>query len=214
MEHIINNTNGSGIFIQIGAGAGDLDSRSNYQDGFAKLIKGLPKERVKKIILVEPNPINIPFLLKAYENYDNVYIYEIAIIPKNQPQEFFDFYLCEEDGPHYQVASLNKQHIIKHYGENAKIQTISVKTCSLENFLYTSCKDENIELLSLDIEGLDKEILCDVDLKYVNSQFISFEYIHINSVDLQMIHNKLNLFNYNHIGIGVDVNGYDLLYKK
>ena len=31
----LKNNNGSGIFIQIGAGAGDLDSRANNRDGFA-----------------------------------------------------------------------------------------------------------------------------------------------------------------------------------
>ena len=45
-------TNGSGIFIQIGAGAGDLDKRANYRDGFTEFIKNMPREYIKKIILV------------------------------------------------------------------------------------------------------------------------------------------------------------------
>ena len=44
MENLYNYYEGSGIFIQIGAGAGDLDSRANNRDGFTEFIKKLPKE--------------------------------------------------------------------------------------------------------------------------------------------------------------------------
>jgi hypothetical protein len=37
-----------GIFIQIGAGAGDLDKRAHCRDGFTELIKSLPREQIKK----------------------------------------------------------------------------------------------------------------------------------------------------------------------
>lgn len=40
---------GSGVFIQVGAGAGDLDKKANYRDGFTELVKKLPRERVKKL---------------------------------------------------------------------------------------------------------------------------------------------------------------------
>ena len=36
---LYDSTNGSGIFIQIGAGAGDLDARSDFRDGFTEFIK-------------------------------------------------------------------------------------------------------------------------------------------------------------------------------
>jgi hypothetical protein len=55
MEKYIKNE-GSGIFVQLGAGAGDLDPRANYNDGFTNFIKKLPLESIKKIVLVEPNP--------------------------------------------------------------------------------------------------------------------------------------------------------------
>lgn len=41
--------NGSGIFIQIGAGAGDLDVRANCRDCFTELVKKLPRNRIKKL---------------------------------------------------------------------------------------------------------------------------------------------------------------------
>lgn len=39
---------GSGIFVQIGAGAGDLDVRANCRDGFTEFIKKLPRDQIKK----------------------------------------------------------------------------------------------------------------------------------------------------------------------
>ena len=49
MEDLYNYISGSGIFIQIGAGAGDKDSRANYRDGFTEFVKKLPKNRIKKL---------------------------------------------------------------------------------------------------------------------------------------------------------------------
>ena len=47
-KYIINE--GCGIFVQLGAGAGDLDPRTFYQDGFSKFIKSLPKQSLEIII--------------------------------------------------------------------------------------------------------------------------------------------------------------------
>jgi hypothetical protein len=69
--------NGNGIFIQIGAGAGDLDVNTNCRDGFTEIIKSLPRHLIKKIILVEPNPLNIPLLKECWKDYPEAIIYEI-----------------------------------------------------------------------------------------------------------------------------------------
>jgi len=70
-----NHENGSGIFIQIGAGAGDLDKGANCRDGFTEFIKSLPRDRIKKIILVEPNPLNISLLRECWKDYSEAIIY-------------------------------------------------------------------------------------------------------------------------------------------
>jgi len=101
--------NGSGVFIQIGAGAGDLDKRADYRDGFTEFIKKLPRNRIKKIILVEPNPLNIPLLKECWKNYPESTIYEIGIIPTTYQETTIDFYYHPDDAPHYQVASVKKK---------------------------------------------------------------------------------------------------------
>jgi hypothetical protein len=82
MNYFLNSKH-NGIYVQIGAGAGDQDSRANYRDGFSETIKILPKDQIKKIILVEPNPLNIPNLIECWKDYPQATIVQKAIVPKN-----------------------------------------------------------------------------------------------------------------------------------
>ena len=101
MDNIRNNVNGSGIFIQVGAGAGDLDKRANCRDGFTEFIKSLPRDRIRKIILVEPNPMNIHLLRECWKDYPEAVIYQIGIIPNSLETETIKFYYCKNDLSHY-----------------------------------------------------------------------------------------------------------------
>lgn len=47
------------VYVQIGSGAGNQDSRAQFRDGFSEHVKSLPRESVGRIPLVEPNAINI-----------------------------------------------------------------------------------------------------------------------------------------------------------
>ena len=209
---IYNYTNGSGVFIQIGAGAGDLDKRASYRDGFTEFIKSLPRNRIKKIILVEPNPLNIPLLRECWKNYPEAIIYEIGIIPKSITTNTIELYYCPLDAPNYQVASINKTHIYKHYGIGCKLDNFTIQTKYLENFINETTREE-IELLSLDIEGIDSEVILDLNFNNINIKFLSFEYIHLGDDEQNVLsHLKDNGFKY--IGKGVDCNGYDYLYTK
>ena len=207
---LYNLNKGSGIFIQIGAGAGDLDKRANYRDGFTEFIKKLPREHIKKIILVEPNPLNIPLLKECWKDYPESTIYEIGIVPKNYKNNTIDLYYCPLDAPHYQVASINKAHIQKHYGDNCELNKFIIPIKQLEQFINEVTTDE-IELLSLDIEGIDAEIILDINFDNLKLKYLSFEHLHLgdkkNNVLKHLSNNK-----YKFLGSGVDYNGYDYLY--
>ena len=45
------------FYIQIGSGAGDMDSNLNFKDGFTDFIKKKRLEKNDKILLVEANPL-------------------------------------------------------------------------------------------------------------------------------------------------------------
>lgn len=202
--------NGSGIFIQIGAGAGDLDERANCRDGFTELVKKLPRQSIKKIILVEPNPLNIPLLKECWKDYPESIIYEIGIVPKNYQDNTIDLYYCPLDAPHYQVASINKSHVQKHYGDNCEIEKFIVPVKQLETFI-NEITTEEIDLLALDIEGIDAEILLDIDFNNLKLKYLSFEHLHLGGYKENVL-NHLKNNNYEFVGSGVDHNGYDYLY--
>ena len=206
--------NGSGVFIQVGAGAGDLDKSTMrngvMRDGFTDFVKGLPRDRINKIILVEPNPLNIPLLKECWKDYPESVIYEIGIVPKIYEGSTIDFYYCPSDGPHYQVASIMKSHIYKHYGENCELNKFIIPVMYIKDFLTQVTSDE-IELLSLDIEGIDAEILLDIDFNALQLKYLSFEHLHLGR-DRANVIRHLNDSNYKFLGLGVDHNGYDYLF--
>jgi len=212
MEHVINNIGGSGIFIQVGAGAGDLDSGVSFHDGFTEFIKKLPRERIKKIILVEPNPINIPKLRECWKDYPEATIYELAIVPKNIKEDTVTLYYEKDDGPHFQVASIIKDHVQKHYQNKSEFNTFTARTKHLEDFINEITKEE-IELLALDIEGIDAEILLDIDYNNLKVKFLSFEHLHLGN-NTESVLLKLTNNNFNYLGNGVDYNGYDHLFAR
>jgi FkbM family methyltransferase len=207
---LYNSNNGSGIFIQIGAGAGDLDTRANCRDGFTEFIKKLPRNNIKRIILVEPNPLNIPLLKECWKDYPEASIYEIGIVPKNYKNNTIDLYYCPLDAPHYQVASINKSHIQKHYGNTCEIDSFNIPVKNLETFIK-EVTNEDIELLALDIEGIDAEILLDINFDNLKLKYLSFEHLHLGK-NKNTVLNHLKRNNYKFLGLGVDHNGYDYLY--
>lgn len=204
------NNESSGIFIQIGAGAGDLDKRANCRDGFTEFIKKMPRHKIKKIILVEPNPLNIPLLQECWKDYPESVIYQIGIVPNIYNQNTIEFYYCPLDAPHYQVASIDKSHIQKHYGNDCEINKFIIPVKKIEQFINEVTTDK-IELLALDIEGIDSEILLDLNLSNLNLKYISFEHIHLGQ-NKENVLNHLHNSNYRFLGTGIDYNGYDYLF--
>lgn len=212
MNNSLNCNNGSGIFIQIGAGAGDLDTRANCRDGFSEFIKSLPRENIKKIILVEPNPLNIPLLRECWKDYPESTIYEIGIVTKSYKEKTIELFYCPQDAPHYQVASIKKEHVQKHYDHNCQLKKFIIPVKQLEEFI-NDITTEDIELLALDIEGIDAEILLDINFNNIKIKYLSFEYLHLDDKKDNVLKHLQNN-NYIFLGSGVDHNGYDYLYKR
>ncbi len=165
-------------FIHIGAGAGDLDPRSNFRDGFSEYVKN-HKVKKKNIFLIEANPKNIKKLKECWKNYKNIKIFNCALVPNNFNKKKIKLYYSEEDAPHYQLLSSDINHI-KKYFPNAKIKSIFVKTMKIKFFLEKYCKNLNIESFSIDVEGIDYEIIMDINFKKYNIKNLSIEYLHLD----------------------------------
>jgi hypothetical protein len=70
---------------------------------------------------------------------------------------------------------------------------------------------EQIQLLSLDIEGIDAEILLDIDFNHLKMKYLSFEYGHLGE-KRGSVEKHLQDNNYKYLGLGVDYQGFDYLY--
>jgi FkbM family methyltransferase len=200
------------IFVHIGAGAGDLDPKAGFRDGFSEFVKK-KKDITKEIFLVEANPKNISKLKKSWKNYKNIKIINKAIIPNNYNKKKIKLYYCDEDAPHYQLLSSDVNHI-KHYFPNSNIKSITVKTLKIKELFNSNFKNKTIESFSLDVEGLDYKLIMDLELSKYNINNISIEYMHLNFNQKKKIVNKFisNKFTYN--GFGIDHNNFDWLFSN
>ena len=205
------NSESSGIFVQIGAGAGNLDKRAKFRDGFTEFIKSMPRQKLKKIVLVEPNPLNLPLLKECWKGYHESYIYDVGIVPKMYNSNILELYYCPLDAPHYQVASVKKSHVQHHYGEDCEIHKFDIPVTTIEQFIHDVIGTEKIELLALDIEGVDAEILLELDLQSLNVKYLSFEHVHLCENKETVFHHLENN-GFEFIGLGVDHNGCDCLF--
>ena len=197
------------IFVHLGAGAGDLDSRANYRCGFTELIKKkINKE--DKAFVIEANIKNLNKLEECYKNFKNVNILNFAISHKNT--DLCEFFFTKDDAPHYQVCSLDINHVKKHY-PNSVIESFKVKGLKINEF-FSKYVGEKIDYLSIDLEGIDYEVMMQINLLKFQIENISIEHLHLNRSQKKNMVNHLNKNGYSYFGNGYDHKNFDYLFKK
>ncbi len=201
-------------YIQIGAGAGDQDARANFRDGFTEFVKRRPPNQVAKIILVEPNPFNIEALKRCWKDYPQAQIVQMGVCPQSleTTNKTQTFYYAEEDAPHFQVFSLKKAHVEKHY-PNGTIRSVETPVVSVNQFIERFIGAEQISMFALDIEGIDAEIILDINWREIDVDYISFEDIHLGR-NRSAVLRHLGRSGYMFVGTGLDTNGFDLMYEN
>lgn len=197
------------IFVHFGAGSGDQDPKSLFKCGFTKFVKKKYKKG-DKIFCLEANPINIENLKKTYQNFTNVKIFNLGIsISKKYKIKFF---YTDKDAPHFQVTSIKKDHVKKHYPSEI-IKNFSVKAITANNFFKKEIKNK-IDYLCIDLEGIDLEVLMSIDLKKYKIENISIEYLHLNKLQKRQMIYYLERKGYSYCGYGYDHNNFDYLFKR
>ena len=194
--------------IQIGSGSANLDTY--IHDGFTSFVK---KKNIKnKILIVEANSTHLHNLKNFWKNNLNVKIFNLAVVPDNINQKNMQFYYCQEDAPNFQIFSISKSFVKKHF-TNGAIKTKLVDCIKASDFL----KENNvsvIEYLSIDIEGMDFEVLMNLDLKKFDIKNISFEHLHLNFFQKIKIIRKLMKNGYLFSGMGFDLRKSDWMFTK
>jgi hypothetical protein len=198
--------------MQIGAGAGDRDSRLDFRDGFTELVKKQDKSTIDKIILIEPNLTNIPELTVCWKDYPQAVIYQIGICLESAMEKSITFFYVEEDAPHFQVFSMNKEHVQKHYPDK-EIKSKIVQCKTLIEFLNENLNGASIDTLAIDIEGIDAELVLETDWTKIDCRYISIEHLHLGD-NSEKVKQKLIDAGYKYNGDGIDHKGYDWSFIK
>tara|TARA_Y100000389_G_scaffold58899_1_gene54874 strand:+ start:432 stop:1145 length:714 start_codon:yes stop_codon:yes gene_type:complete len=197
------------IFVHLGAGAGDMDKRANFRCGFTEFIKKNCSD-IDKAFVIEANPKNISQLKLSYNDYKNVEILNIAIT--NESSKELKFFYTEDDAPHYQVCSVDINHVRKHY-PNSKIESFTINATNINEFIRKHTGN-NINYLSIDLEGIDYCVLMKIDLNTTKIDNISIEHLHLSRMEKKNIVKHLNNHGFSYCGSGYDHNHYDFLFKK
>ena len=195
-------------FVQIGSGSANLDK--NYEDGFTSFIKKNKEDA--KIFIIEANSIHIEKLKKNWQENKFIKIFNFAIVPESFNKKEMIFYYAEKDSPDFQIFSNSEKFVRKHF-KDSEILEKNVKCKSLsvffeENFL------EKLEFLSLDIEGMDFDVLINLNLKKFEIKNISFEHLHFTFFQKIRIVYKFITHNYYFSGMGFDLRKSDWMFSK
>lgn len=194
--------------IQIGSGSANFDT--NTQDGFSNFI--IKNKINKKIFIIEANSIHINNLKKFYDKNENVNIFNLAITPDNADNKELDFFYCLNDAPNYQIFSNSENFVKKHFPKGI-IKKKTVECLTLSEFLKKN-DIYDIDYLSIDIEGMDYEVLLNLDLNKISIKHISFEHLHLNFWQKIKIVSKFIRHDYYFSGIGFDVKKSDWMFTK
>lgn len=154
--------------FQIGACKGN--------DDLTELIKN---KNVELLVLVEPNSFHNNDIEKCYKNIENKYI-ENIVISNDPSQTEVSFYLHKDDGPLFEVASLEKWHILKHGYDVSGIIENKIQSITI-NQLFDKYQVLDIDVLFIDAEGFDDLILRSIDFSKYNIKKIYYENLHLKS---------------------------------
>tara|TARA_A100001011_G_scaffold380455_1_gene447788 strand:+ start:421 stop:1101 length:681 start_codon:yes stop_codon:yes gene_type:complete len=194
--------------IQIGSGSANYDTY--VQDGFTNFVK---KENIEDpIFIIEANPVHLKNLKKYWENKKNVKIFNFAIIPDNIQKEKMTFFYSLNDYPNYQIFSNSKLFVEKYFPKETINEKV-VECIKISKFLDEN-RITNIDYLSLDIEGMDYEVLINLDLNRFKIKNISFEHLHLSLWQKVKIILKLVKNRYFFSGMGFDIRKSDWMFTK
>ena len=96
------------------------------------------------------------------------------------------------------------------WNRNCELEKFIIPVKQLEHFI-NEITTEEIELLALDIEGIDAEVLLDINFNNLKLKYISFEFLHLGNFKQDVLNHFKNN-NYEFLGLGLDTNGFDYLF--
>ncbi len=139
---------------------------------------------VDTLILVEPLVMHHSIIEECYKDIENKHIESLAITDDVNLKEL-TFYYHKEDSPGFEVAGLSKQHILKHAVFNPKLTEDGIVElvipCTTLNDLLAKYNLSTVNVLYIDVEGMDDKLIYSLDLDRFNIINIIYEHLHIDA---------------------------------
>lgn len=163
--------------VQIGTGGG--------RDDLTDIIKDQP---VEILILVEPLRVHNTSIRECYKHVENKHLLNLAITTGEG--ETVTFYHHLDDGPRFEVAGTSREHIIKHGLSPDRIVESNVGAIRI-NQLLEKYQLNQLDILYIDAEGMDADIIQDLDFSKYLVNNIYFENLHLKNNDIfRFLENK------------------------
>ena len=161
-------------------------------------------------LFVEPNPIHIDKLKNCYSKFSNIVIENVAIKPSNYQNNNIEIFYHEKD-PDKQVASINIEHVQNHekFWSHGEIKSFTIPCISLEELL-DKYQLINIDWLLIDTEGLEPDILLNLNFTKYNIKRLEFEKLHLHNNKAKIL-NKLSNEGYYRVA---SLHEYDWAFEK
>lgn len=157
----------------------------------------LIKNNKTNAILIEPDEREFKKLKQYYSQYENVELLNICIDVEDGEKTFWL-------APQGNVSSLKKENCIKYGINEDDLIEKKIKVYSLNKIL----KENNIEWIRLDVEGMDAELILSLDTDVIDKlKYVQYE--HINITEDKKINTNLYLESkgFNVFMVGIDMVG-------
>lgn len=160
--------------VQVGTNRANDDLSRYLLSNYDKLEFGL---------FVEPFQLHNEKIKECYSKYDNIIIENLAIRTPLQEDKDLTIYYHTNEHPNYEIATCDLSHLEKHmewcpHLQGGEVRSFTAKSLTLED-LFTKYDIYYLDLLCLDVEGIDAEILLTFDWKKYKIKKIEFEHLHL-----------------------------------
>jgi FkbM family methyltransferase len=180
------------VVVQIGANNGGGAHSEKGGDHVHCLVDRL---RPARTVLVEPLTLHGPALAARYAGIAGVEVHHVAICPgdaESTSASELTLFASPEHAPDYQVASTDRQHVLKHERPGSglggvpesSLVTVTVPCTTLAAF-FEKHGLFRVDLLFIDIEGLDLQVLQSLDLGRWDVRALQIEHLHLHRPTLQ-----------------------------
>ena len=160
--------------VQIGTNRANDDLSNFLLSNYEKLEFGL---------FVEPFGLHRESIKNCYSKYDNIIIESIAIKTHTNKEDSLTIWYHTNEHPNYEIATCDYSHLEKHMAwcphlQGGEVRSFVAKCMTLED-LFDKYNIYDLDLLCLDVEGIDAEILLTFDWQKYKIKRIEFEHLHL-----------------------------------